>query len=164
MEVALALVLVGLLLFRFGPELRARAGLPMMAPDLELVTLAGDTVRLAELRGSVVLVNFWATWCAPCLTEMPLLQQVWDDYAEEGFLVVGLSVDEGPVVDFVARLRDRGVAFPLAMSSPRAERGLGFGGTLPTTILVDRDGRVAGYTVGAVREAELRDRLERLLR
>jgi peroxiredoxin len=94
---------------------------------------------------------------------MPLLQQVWEDYQAEGFLVIGLSVDRGPVGDFVRRLEDLGVAFPLAMAPGEATRGLGYGGTLPTTVLIDRDGNVAEHTIGVVQEGPLRQRIERLL-
>ena len=156
LELVFAVALVALLVVRFGPEIRARAGLPMDAPDLEVVTLGGDTVRLAGLRGSVVLVNFWATWCAPCLREMPALQAVWDEYRDRGLVVIGLSVDDGPVTDFVARMRDDGVRYPLAFSPPGAQRAFGHSGTLPTTILIDRDGRIVRHEEGALSVEEIR--------
>ncbi|MFO7894448.1 MAG: TlpA disulfide reductase family protein [Longimicrobiales bacterium] len=163
LELVFAVALVALLAVRFGPEIRARTGLPMDAPDLEAVTLAGDTVRLAELRGSVVLVNFWATWCAPCLAEMPAIQAVWEDHRDRGLVVIGLSVDDGPVSDFVARMRDDGVRYPLAFSPPGAQRAFGHSGTLPTTILIDRSGRVVHHEEGALSVEEIRALVEPLL-
>lgn len=156
LELLFAVALVVILVVRFGPEIRARAGLPMDAPDLEAVTLDGDTVRLAELRGSVVLVNFWATWCAPCLTEMPAIQAVWEEHRDRGLVVIGLSVDDGPISDFVARMRDGGVRYPLAFSPPGAQRAFGHSGTLPTTILIDRTGRIVHHEEGALSAAEIR--------
>jgi thiol-disulfide isomerase/thioredoxin len=162
-EIALALTLAAVLVVRFGPEVRARTGLPMRAPALELETFAGDTLRLRELRGSVVVVNFWASWCAPCRTELPLLDRIRDEYGGRGLEVVGLSVDEGAIADYVDYLRRAGVDYPLARASPAAVRGLGHGGAVPTTILIARDGRVADYLVGPVEEDALRERLEALL-
>ena len=159
-EVVLAVALVVLLAIRFGPELRIRAGLPVDAPDLQVATLDGDTIRLAELRGSVVLVNFWATWCVPCLTEMPALQAVREDLGSRGFEVIGLSVDDGPVSDFVARIREDGVRYPLAFAPSGAQRAFGHSGVLPASIVVDREGQIAEYVEGALTEAEIRALVE----
>ncbi len=163
LEIMFLVLLLGLVIYRFGPELRTRTALPAPAPDLEVVTLAGDTVRLRELRGTVVLVNFWATWCAPCRVEMPALQRVWEDHREQGFLVLGLYTDAGVVADLVTWFRDAGVAYPFARATPAAVRGFGHGGTLPTSFLVDRAGRIVERVEGVYPEDRLRERLDRLL-
>lgn len=162
-ETLLIAVLLIIGVARYGPEIRARSGLPLTAPDLEILTIGGDTLHLADLRGSIVLVNFWATWCAPCLTEMPALQAVADAYGDGAITVVGLSVDDQPIADFVARMRQQGVTYPLAMATPHAVRGLGFNGTVPTTVVIDREGRVADHVIGAMSEGQLHERLARHL-
>lgn len=163
MEVLFAALLVGLLIYRFGPELRGHAGLPGRAPHLQLPTLSGDTLRLADLRGSIVLVNFWATWCAPCRVEMPILQDVWEDYRDRGFTVLGLYTDEGPIADLVGWYRRAGITYPFARATPAAVRGFGQGSVVPTSFLIDREGRVVERVEGVYPERELRATLDRLL-
>ncbi|MEW5929297.1 MAG: TlpA disulfide reductase family protein [Gemmatimonadota bacterium] len=87
------------------------------APAFELRALDGGPVSLEQLRGRVVLVNFWATWCPPCRIEMPGFQRVYEERRDEGFVVVGVSTDqagEGVVRSF---LRERGITFPVAMAT-----------------------------------------------
>lgn len=162
-EILFAVLLIGLLLYRFGPELRSQAGLPARAPDLQLTTLSGDTLRLADLGGSVILVNFWATWCAPCRVEMPMLQDVWEDYRDRGFTVLGLYTDTGPIIDLASWFRGAGITYPLARATPAAIRGFGQGTVLPTSFLIDQDGRVVERVQGIYPESALRSVLDRLL-
>ncbi len=83
---------------RHGPgdsgEIRRRVGEKI--PDLELRSLDGKSTKLSELGGKVVLLNFWATWCPPCVKEMPSLQQLSDAYSSQGLVVVGLNLDDNP--------------------------------------------------------------------
>jgi thiol-disulfide isomerase/thioredoxin len=111
------------------------------APDLELVDLQGNPVSLAALRGNVVLVNLWATWCPPCKAEMPTLNAYYEAYKDKGFLVV--AIDDAEAADTVAPfVKDYGLTFPvwidedsLAMSAFKEEY-------LPTSYLLDRSGQV----------------------
>ena len=101
-DVALWAAVLGLVVWRFGPQVGAALGLGRgsePAPGFEVVTLEGDTVRLSDLRGRVVLLNFWATWCAPCRLEMPGFQRVWEDYRDRGVVIIGLSTDRGVRAD-----------------------------------------------------------------
>lgn len=76
---------------RYAPELNA------LAPLFEGETLNGQTLKLVDLRGQVVLINFWATWCEPCKAEMPDLQSVYEDYQSRGLVILGVNLDEGQV-------------------------------------------------------------------
>jgi thiol-disulfide isomerase/thioredoxin len=108
--------------------------------DFTVEDLDGQPVSLSSLRGQVVLVNFWATWCSPCKEEMPVLQAYYDAHRGEGFTLVGLNVSDDPAVaaDFA---HGRGYSFPLWFDPPGDTlidlrlRGL------PASILVDADGR-----------------------
>ncbi len=113
-------------------------------PDLELTSLAGEKVSLASLRGRAVLLNLWATWCVPCLAEMPELAALQERYGSEGLVVLGVSVDaadaSGKVRAFVA---DRKIPFAVWLDPEmRLYRALLVQG-LPATFVIDRDGRIA---------------------
>lgn len=128
------------------------------APDYEAYTLTGDTVRLSELAGDVVLLNIWATWCAPCVHEMPALQRLHESLGDKGLHVVAVSVDAplggmgpfgqpgGDVQAFVDRF---GLTFT-TLHDPTGgiERRYQVQG-LPTTFLIDRDGRIHSRVLGA---------------
>jgi len=166
LEIALWIVVIGLVVWRFGPQVGAALGLrpgTEPAPDFVVQTLDGDSVRLTDLRGQVVLVNFWATWCAPCRIEMPGFQRVWDDYGDQGFTIVGLSVDQGVRSDVARWVKDRGLTFPIAFAPGAVVRSYGGASVLPTSILIDREGRIAHRVQGYYAEPALRAAVRRLL-
>jgi peroxiredoxin len=111
------------------------------APDFTLRTLGGPNLRLAEQRGRVVMVNFWATWCGPCKQEMPQLNRLYDKYRDAGFLLLGVNIDEDPAraAAVAARLDLR---FPVLLDADKSVSRAYDLGTMPSTVLIDRDGRV----------------------
>jgi|SRR5437773_5052118 len=130
-------------------------------PDFSVRDLQGRTLSSAELHGKVVLIDFWATWCAPCKTEMPGYQLLMDRYGPRGLVVVGLKSDimrdtEDPV-QFAKRI---GVRYPLAVATDELTQKFGGIEGLPTTLLYDRDGilrkKVIGFEYTTVFEAELK--------
>ncbi len=133
------------------------------APALKMKTLDGQHIALADLRGKVVLVNFWATWCPPCRAEMPGFESVWRERQKDGFVVLGLSADDGPgqVLDFVG---DRGISYPVGMASASARRAFGGVTSLPSSFLIDKKGVVRRTVTGAFDERLLRQDVNRLLR
>lgn len=142
----LGALLVAVIYF-FPGERVVRPG--MEAPDFTLPELDGGTVRLQSLRGRVVLVNFWASWCPPCLLEMPSLEQLHRHLEGSDFTVLAVSVDAGwePVRRFFAKHR---VSFPVLLddAGQTAERYGSF--RLPDSFLVDRAGQVVDTFAGAV--------------
>jgi len=120
--------------------------------------LDGRPEGMSRWRGQLVVVNFWATWCAPCVEEMPDLQRVHDEYAMQGVTVVGLGIDAPSALK---RFRDEhGLSLPLyAAGASGSEVGRLLGnasGALPYTVLVDRNGRIVQARLGQVHPAELR--------
>lgn len=131
-------------------------------PDSALTQLDGGTWHLAEHRGKVVLINYWASWCGPCRTETPGLVHLAEQMGPERLAVVGISMDtgdKGPVRGFVKQMH---VPYPIAFPEPMSQMAVGMVG-LPTTVLLDREGRVAKTYVGETREAEFRADVELLL-
>ncbi len=146
------ILLVVLLLWvgqRLGPQVAALVGLNLgvtESPAIEVVTRSGEPFSLAEHRGQVVLVNFWATWCRPCRVEMPGFQKVYDRYREQGFTILGLSTDATGVGTVDGYVRDRGVTYPVAMATLELRREFGGVREIPSSFLVDKQGRIR-YTV-----------------
>jgi len=125
-----------------SPEAGARA------PAFELEDLAGDRHRLSDFAGKVVVLNFWATWCPPCVTEMPSLQRLADDLGPEGLEVVAVSVDEryADIEPFVA---EHGLRFLVLHDSGKRVSRRYEVLQYPETWIVGRDGRLASHIVGA---------------
>ena len=128
---------------------------PSVAPrnsarDFTVRTLDGRTLKLADLKGRPVVLDFWATWCVPCRASMPLLSQMQDRFASRGLIVVGLSVDDGApqaVRGFAERLK---VSFPVAIATEGMLDDYGPIRSIPTTIFIDRRGRIVRRLVGYV--------------
>lgn len=121
------------------------------APDFTLKSDSGANLKLSELRGEVVLINFWASWCGPCRQEMPLLSELHDKYKDMGFTVLGVNVEENSAQ---ARklLRDMPVSFPVLYDNDSTVSKQYDVVAMPSTILVDRDGNMRylhqGYKPG----------------
>ena len=126
--------------------------------SLEFATPDGSLLRMAALRGKPVLLNFWATWCPPCVEELPLLSRFYQENSAKGWQVLGLAVDQlEPVKHFLAKTP---VTFPVAMAGmPGIElsRSLGnLSGGLPFTVVLGSDGLVAHRKMGKVTPDDLR--------
>lgn len=111
------------------------------AADFSLSSRAGDTVSMAGLKGQVVLINFWASWCGPCRQEFPLLDTIYKKYKKLGFTVIGLNV-EPDAKDAETFLKQNPVSFPIVYD-PKDEMSKRYGVTgMPSVALVDRKGVV----------------------
>jgi cytochrome c biogenesis protein CcmG/thiol:disulfide interchange protein DsbE len=119
------------------------------APDFQLARLDGSLLRLSELRGKAVLVDFWATWCGPCRQSMPHLQQLSEEYADR-LVIVGIAMDrQGKKV--VAPFVDKqGITFEIVLPDTKVSADYGGIKYLPTTFLVDPAGRITAKWVGLV--------------
>jgi cytochrome c biogenesis protein CcmG/thiol:disulfide interchange protein DsbE len=143
--------------------LRAGMRAGMRAPEFVRSDLDGKRIDLASYRGKVVLVDFWATWCAPCLVEIPRLIEMQKRYGAQGFQVIGVSMDDG--VEAVRRMPKRyAFDYPVVMGDARL--GERYGGVLglPVQFLVGRDGRIVRRYDGAVDAGALEREVEGVLR
>lgn len=111
------------------------------AADFSLPSRGGQAVSLAALRGQVVLVNFWATWCGPCRKEMPLLEQIQKKYAPLGFTLLGINVEED-TTHMETFLGDVPVTFPVLLDPANQVSKLYDVAAMPSTVIIDRKGQV----------------------
>ncbi|MES9972805.1 TlpA family protein disulfide reductase [Candidatus Thiodiazotropha sp. LNASS1] len=156
-------IVAGLLLLACGYAVAAKQ--PSMAPDFTLKSREGVNIKLSELRGQVVMVNFWASWCGPCRQEMPLLQQLFDRYQSLGFSLLGVNVDEDRAAAD-KMLSDVPVSFPILYDDRSKVSKQYQVKAMPSTFMVDRDGRIRylhkGYKPGY--EEEYQQQIRQLLR
>lgn len=135
------------------------------APDFELQTIEGDTFRLSEHRGDVVVLNFWATWCPPCLREIPGFVEMQTDLGPEGLTFVGVALERNPNdVETVRSFADRlNVNYPVGLGDGSITQKYGGVPSLPTTVVIGKEGRIRGRIPGLATEQMMRPGLEKLL-
>ena len=151
---------------RLLPHVGALVGIESggsLVPSYSVVTLEGEPVSEESLRGEVVLVNVWATWCAPCRVEMPLLQAMHERHAPRGFTLLGLSVDRTGPEGVRAFLEERGITYPVAIVGSDVERAFGGVQGYPTSFLLDRQGVIRHAVMGPLGPATLELAVRRLL-
>ena len=133
------------------------------APEFELKDADGKTVRLSDYKGKVVLLDFWATWCGPCKIEIPWFIDFERKYKDKGFAVIGVSMDdEGWTVvkPFVAELA---INYRVLQGSDATAQLYGGVDALPTTFLIDRDGKIAATHVGLAGKDDFEDGIKKLV-
>ena len=118
-----------------------------LAPDFSVTDLSGQTLQLSRYRGKVVLLNFWATWCAPCRAEIPRFVELQNKYDKEGFEIIGISLDDDPklVRAFYQQLR---MNYPVAIGDAKLAEQYGGILGLPVSFLIGRDGRIYAKYAG----------------
>jgi len=135
------------------------------APDFTLTDANGQSVTLSDLRGQVVMINFWASWCGPCREEMPLLEQIYQRYEPLGFTLLGINVEENPA-DGQAFLKERPVTFKVLYDPENGISKLYDVVAMPSTVLIDRKGNIRflhyGYKPGY--ENDYQDQIRTLVR
>jgi peroxiredoxin len=132
----------------------ASANVGDLMPAYTAKTLDGTPFDLASQKGSVVLVNVWATWCGPCRFEIPELQKMYDQYGQRGFKVVGVSVDEGDAKDVKQFVDEQKMTYPVVLDPDGHIANVLQTTVLPTSVLIDRHGRIVWREVGAIPAGE----------
>jgi len=136
------------------------------APDFTLSLLDGGTVTLSALKGKVVLVNFWTSWCPPCRKEMPAIESVYRSYKDLGLVVIGLNLTAQDSKQEAASFAQKiGVTFPIALDLDNSVGILYRVTALPTSFFIDRKGVIRSVIVGGpMSEALIQSKVEELLR
>ncbi len=138
------------------------AGNPQ-APAFQLQTLEGQPVSLADIEGKVAIIDFWATWCPPCVKEIPEFIELYQAYRDQGLVILGISMDQaGPEVvrNFVAK---NGVTYPVAMFNPEVVEAYEVFTGIPTTFILDRQGQVVQKVVGYHPKSFFESEIKKLL-
>lgn len=128
----------------------AQNAAPQMAPDVTLPMVGGGKMSLSSLRGRVVYVDFWATWCGPCLAAIPELASMQARMAKEDFSVFAISTDDLPIDRLSEFAIAKGMAYPVALGSYEIMGQFGYSQGLPTGYLLDREGRIRKKYVGKI--------------
>jgi peroxiredoxin len=137
-----------------------------LAPDFELQTTDGATVKLSDLRGQAVLVNLWATWCPPCRAEMPAMEKVYNEYKDQGFVVLAVNMTyQDTFADIAPFIDEYGLTFPILLDE-NASVGPAYQlRSLPSSFFIDREGIIREVVIGGpMAEALLRTRVEEILK
>ena len=144
-----------LLLVAACPRAAQAGGADRVAPAFVVRSFDGRTFRLQDQRGKAVVVDFWATWCAPCRASMPHLDRLQERYSASGLVVIGLSVDEEPPATVKRYAERMGIRFRLGMADEKLMDSYGPIRLLPTTFFINRRGEVVRRTVGYLDEETL---------
>jgi cytochrome c biogenesis protein CcmG, thiol:disulfide interchange protein DsbE len=155
-----AALLLLLSLTACGPAPAARLGSP--APDFTLNTVDGATVQLAQLKGKPVWINFWATWCVPCREEMPAMQELYEQYRDQGLVILAVNMEEDSAT--VRRWIDSGgYAFTFVLDSNGQQVKRYNVTAAPTSYFVGRDGVIHDQKLGQISRTEMVSKLDKLL-
>ena len=133
------------------------------APDFTLKDVNGKLVHLADYRGKVVLLDFWATWCGPCVIEIPWFQEFQRTYKDRGFEVLGVSMDDDGWKVITPFVEKRKINYRVVLGDDKTGDQYGGLEALPTTFVIDRSGRIASVHVGLASKKDFSDAIEKLL-
>ena len=134
-----------------------------LAPDFQLQYLDGNTVSLSDLRGSPVIINFWATWCGPCRSEMPFIQEIYNEWQDRGLVILAINLRETSslVSQFI---QDNNLSFPVLLDA-NGNVALEYNVTgIPTTFFIDKDGIIQESKIGPFSSKEdIEEELEHIM-
>jgi len=160
------ILVIGFLTYRMSPDLSGHFGAGSagtMMPAFTAKTIDGSTVNREELRGKVVLVNFWASWCGPCAVEMPAFQRIYSEQKDSGLVIVGVWTNDKDVFAMRDLLRNAGITYPIVVGTKELVDAFGGVNGLPISVLVDRSGRIRKRVFGIFHEDAFRAAADSLL-
>ena len=161
--VALVVALMLYVGFHMARRSAPRIAKSTVAPDFSLESLDGKSVRLSDLRGKAVLLNFWATWCGPCKIEMPWFVELQNQYGAQGLQIVGVAMDDASKEDIAKFAKSMGVNYPILIG--KESIGDQYGGipALPESFFIGRDGKMVDKIIGLKGRGEIEDAIKKAL-
>jgi thiol-disulfide isomerase/thioredoxin len=163
--VVVAVVVAGMLYLGLHMAARPRPHLTQatLAPDFTLESLDGKTMRLSDLRGKAVLLNFWATWCTPCKIEMPWFVELQSEYGAQGLQIVGVAMDDASKEDIAKFAKDMGVNYPILIGKEAVGDQYGGVPALPETFFIGRDGKIVDKILGLKGKGDIVEDIKKAL-
>jgi thiol-disulfide isomerase/thioredoxin len=135
----------------------------VQAPDFDLPTLDGSRLKLSDFRGKAVLLNFWATWCAPCKIEMPWFVDLQKQYGKDGLVVLGIAMDDTAPPKIADFAHEMGVNYPVLLGTDQISDDYGNVQYLPTTFYINRDGVIVDKAAGLFSRADIENDIKKIL-
>ena len=133
------------------------------APRLSFKDIRGRRIRLSDYKGKVVLLNFWATWCPPCRTEIPDLMKIQTEYRDQGLRIIGITYPPQTLLEVRRFVRKIGVNYPIASGKTATKAMFDKSDVLPITVVIDREGNVRGIVQGILYSDEFKEKVKPLL-
>ncbi len=146
-----------------GPSLAAGDVKGVQAPDFTLPTVDGKNVKLSDYRGKAVLLNFWATWCGPCKLEIPWFLELEKQYASQGFVVVGVSMDDNPQKDVPPFAKDMKIDYPVLAGTEAVADQYGGVEGLPISFYIDKNGKIVKKIMGLASHRDVEDAIKQAI-
>ena len=134
-----------------------------MAADFTLPGLGGKLVHLADFKGKVIILDFWATWCPPCREEIPHFIALYDKYKSKGLEIIGVALDRDGVAAVQPFAKEKGINYPIALGDEKIAQAYGGILGIPTTFVIDRQGRIVQKYVGYRDEQVFESAIQSLL-
>ncbi len=165
--VVVAVVAAGMLYFGFHMARRTGNAAAIMksapAPDFTLESLNGGNMRLSDLRGKAVVLNFWATWCGPCKIETPWLVELQNQYGSQGLQIVGVEAGDDDKEDIAKFVKEMGINYPVLLGKEAVGDAYGGIPALPETFFIGRDGKIVDKSLGLHDRAEIEESIKKAL-
>jgi peroxiredoxin len=163
-SIAFVIVAICFTVLQSGQSAPGVAGQTTIAPEWSLKDVDGKTVKSADFKGKVVILDFWATWCGPCSAEIPGFIALQKQYEKQGLVVIGVSVDEGGAAVVKKFMQKLDMSYPVVLADEKTEQAFGGVEAIPTTFIIDREGRIVKKHPGFTDKDEFENEIKPLLR
>ncbi len=154
---------LGFLIYQASKTTATDSGDGVPGGDIPLATLDGGTITLNQFAGKVLIVDFWATWCPPCIKEIPGYIRLYNKYRDQGFEIIGITLQSGTAQDVKAFVEKHGINYPIVMGNNQIVQAYGGITGFPTTFIVDQKGRIVRKYVGFRPESVFEEDIRSLL-
>jgi len=158
------LFLIHFLIFFFVYQSGQQKQNKIKAPDFALKTYEGNVIKLSDLKGKIVMINFWATWCPPCKAEIPGFIEVYKKYKNKGFELIGIALDEEGWEKVKPFVKKNKINYPIVLGTKKVVMDYGGLGVIPTTFIIDKNGFILAGHQGYLSKENLENFLNSVLK